>query len=101
MGADSGKPVHFLLSHFELTSDDFVNGAPREVHAAFDHFSFDLADFAEGSFAPIAALGYDKLDLSSAFQARFDKRRISSRSIHSRSAASIWERCKCRVASIR
>ncbi len=72
MGADAGKPVHFLLSHFELTNEDFVDGAPTQVHAAFDHFSFDLAGFAEGNFAPVTALGYDKLDLSSALQARLD-----------------------------
>jgi hypothetical protein len=72
MGADAGKSVHFLLSHFELMNEDFVDGSPTQVHAAFDHFSVDLADFADGKFAPVTALGYDKLDLSSALQARLD-----------------------------
>ncbi|MGA3303099.1 MAG: hypothetical protein ABSC72_07395 [Methylovirgula sp.] len=72
MGADTGKPVHFLLSHFELTNEDFVDGSPTQVHASIDHFSFDLAGFADGNFAPVTALGYDKLDLSGQLQARLD-----------------------------
>ncbi|HEY1736507.1 MAG TPA: hypothetical protein VGG12_07675 [Methylovirgula sp.] len=70
-GAAPEKPIRFLLSHFEMTNGDFADGKPRQVQAAFDHFSFDLAGLPD-AFAPIASLGYDKLDLSSTLQAHLD-----------------------------
>jgi hypothetical protein len=65
-------PAHVLLSHFELTSSDLVDGAPTRMRAAFDHFSFDLSNLKQSEFAQIAGLGYDKLDLSSRVDAHID-----------------------------
>ncbi len=70
--APAGTPTHFQLSHFELTSSEPVDGVPTRMRAALDHFTFDLADMKGGDFAQIAALGYDRLDLSSRLDAHFD-----------------------------
>ncbi|MHB8884367.1 MAG: hypothetical protein ACYC5H_04620 [Methylovirgula sp.] len=68
----AANPAHFQLSHLELTSSDPIDGVPTRIKADFDHFTFDVGAMKKGYLAPLAALGYGKLDLSSRFKAHLN-----------------------------
>lgn len=70
--APQGIPGHFQLSHFELMSRDPVDGIPTHSQARIDHFTFTLEGVKDGDYAELAALGYDKVDLSSQFESHFE-----------------------------
>jgi hypothetical protein len=70
-GTDAGRRTRFQLAKLDLISADPVEGIPSHFSTVIDHFTLDLKD-ANGEFDDIAALGYDRIDLSSRLEAHFD-----------------------------
>lgn len=68
----AGSPTRFQLSHFELTSRTSSDGMPTRMKADFDHLIFNVGAMKDGTFAELATLGYNKVDLSSRFEANFN-----------------------------
>jgi len=69
-GGDSH--TKFQISKFDLTNAQPVNGAPTHLVTSLDHFTIDLKSLNGAQLGGIADLGYDKLDMSSRIEARFD-----------------------------
>lgn len=71
--ARAGIPTHFQLAHFDAVGSKSASGTPVRMQASFDHLVFAIDGSKGSDFAPMAALGYDKLDLSSQLSAHFDE----------------------------
>ncbi len=63
--------TRFQVGEFGLVSADPIDGIPPRISTSVEHFTFDPKD-AGGEFDGVAALGYDKIDLSSRLEAHFD-----------------------------
>jgi hypothetical protein len=68
---ESGRRTRFQLGKLDLISADPVDGIPAHFSAVIDHFTLDLKD-ASAQWDELAALGYDRIDLSSRLEAHFD-----------------------------
>ncbi len=68
---EGGPRTRFQLSKLDLISADPVDGIPAHFSTVIDHFTLDLKD-ARGQWDGLAALGYDRIDLSSRLEAHFD-----------------------------
>ncbi len=68
---ESKSRTRFQLGDLDLVSADPVDGIPTRFSTSIDHFTFDLKD-AGDEWDEVAALGYDKIDLSSRLDAHFD-----------------------------
>jgi hypothetical protein len=68
---ESKSPTRFQIGNLGLVSADPIDGIPTRFSTSIDHFTFDPKD-AGDELAGVAALGYDKIDLSSRFEAHFD-----------------------------
>jgi hypothetical protein len=67
-----GRHTRFKLSKLDLISTDPVDGIPTHFSTVIDHFILDLHDLSGSQLDDVAALGYDKIDLSSRLDAHFD-----------------------------
>jgi hypothetical protein len=68
---ESKSRTRFQIGDFGLVSADPVDGIPTRFSTSIDHLTFDLKD-AGDELDEVAALGYDKIDLSSQLDAHFD-----------------------------
>lgn len=57
-------PDQFQIRHAELASSALINGVPTRLTAAIEHFTCDMRNVNDHD-PYMAALGYDRLDLSS------------------------------------
>lgn len=65
--------TRFQLAKFTATGNTAADGTPTRLTWTLDHFTAALDDPKMASFAEVAALGYDKLDLSSRLTVSFDQ----------------------------
>lgn len=68
---EGGRRTRFQLGKLDLISADPVDGIPAHFSTVIDHFTLDLKDVS-GQWDELAALGYDRIDLSSRLEAHFD-----------------------------
>ncbi|WP_156917643.1 hypothetical protein [Salinarimonas rosea] len=67
------EAVDLTLAAFAMTADDLVEGTPTSIRASFDNLAFALPEGSgQGRAAQLRALGYDEVDLSGAFAARWN-----------------------------
>ncbi|MGP9818942.1 hypothetical protein ACTZWW_02910 [Salinarimonas sp. NSM] len=67
------EPVDLTLATFAMTADDVVDGVPSSLRARFDNLAFALPEGSgQGRVAQLRALGYEEVDLSGAFAARWN-----------------------------
>lgn len=69
--AADGRRTRFQIAKLDLTSTDPTDGIPTHFVTDVDHLKLDLKN-AGRQFENVAALGYDKLDVSSQLEAHFD-----------------------------
>ncbi len=72
--AASGARTRFQVGKLSFTDADPVDGIPTHFATKVDHFTYDMKDAPQWS--DFADLGYDKIDLSSNFDAHFDASKL-------------------------
>ncbi|GGK49051.1 hypothetical protein [Salinarimonas ramus] len=66
-------PMMFSLASFAMTADEPINGAPTNIRVSFDNLAFALPSASEEqAVVQLRTLGYEDLDLSGVFAARWN-----------------------------
>ena len=65
------SPDQFQIRHAELASSALVDGVPTRLTASIEHFTCDMRNVNDHN-PDVAALGYDRLDLSSKLAMHLD-----------------------------
>ncbi|MGJ3265073.1 MAG: hypothetical protein ACFE0R_17760, partial [Salinarimonas sp.] len=70
------EPVSVALAAFAMTADEPFEGAPTNVRVSFDNLAFVLpAGSREEGVVQLRALGYEEIDVSGVFAARWNAER--------------------------